>query len=96
VAEPSAQLSPTPEPAPTPDSQLVIKQVCLAEGEEIKDVVNEDWNINETGENGGNKNKVALGMRYVFPLENKVAVTFKCLPEDENLRTSLKDPKSKG
>jgi len=28
-------------------------------------------------------------MRYVFPLENKVAVTFKCLPEDENLRTSF-------
>jgi len=68
VAEPSAQLSPTPEPAPTPDSQLVIKQVCLAEGEEIKDVVNEDWNINETERTAETKNKVDFGDEICFPL----------------------------
>src|SRR4030042_2718315 len=58
-----------------------IEKVCLTD-EQIVSSTNEDWEIN-TGE-GWSKTKeaVKLGVKYVYPQENKVTVTFKCLPKD--------------
>ncbi len=86
VSEPSAQLSPTPE--------AEVEKVCLTD-EVIVDSKNEDWNTNEIEGYAETQGKVVLGTKYVFPLENKVTLTFKCLPKDESLRTSLKIQKIK-
>ena len=81
VSEPSAQLSPIPE--------VEVEKICLTD-EAIVDTKNEDWNINQVEGYAETKGKVALGTKYIFPLENNVTLTFKCLPKDESLRTSLK------
>ena len=57
---------------------------------EVKDSTNEDWNINLEEGYAESKENVKLGVRYVFPMENKVSITFKSLPKDESLRTKLK------
>lgn len=62
----------------------------MTDGQEIKDSVNEDWNIDNEKGIAETREKIKLGVKYIFPLENKVSVTFKCLPKDESLRTTLK------
>src|SRR4030043_794935 len=58
-----------------------IEKVCLTD-EQIVSSTNEDWEIN-TGEDWSKtKEAVKLGVKYVYPQENKVTVTFKCLPKD--------------
>ena len=69
----SGQIIPTPVP---------IEKVCLTEGQEIKDTTNENWEINLEQGWAQTKEPVKLGVRYLFPQENKVSVTFKCLPKD--------------
>ena len=69
----SGQLIPTPTP---------IEKACLTEGQEIKDSINEDWEINLEEDWAQTKEQVKLGVKYVFPQENKVSVTFKCLPQE--------------
>jgi len=86
TAEPSAELSPTPAPA--------VEKECLAD-QVILDSLNEDWNIDLEKGISETKEKVTLGVKYVFPQENKVTLTFKCLPKDVSLRTSLKIEKVK-
>lgn len=86
IEEPvSGQIAPTPTPTPAP--------VCLAEGQEIKETTNEDWNISLEEGWSQTKESVKLGVKYVYPQENKVTVTFKCLPKDGT--TSLKIEKVK-
>lgn len=69
----SAQIIPTPTP---------VEKVCLAEGQEIKDTTNDNWEINLNEDWSQTKESVKLGVKYVFPQENKVSVTFKCLPKE--------------
>lgn len=77
------------EPSASAVAKETVEKVCLI-GDEIKDTNNEDWIINEDGKSVITKEKIRLGVRYVFPKENKVSITFKCLPKDESLRTTLK------
>ena len=59
-----------------------IERVCLAEGQEIIETNNESWEINLEEGWAKTKEPVKLGVKYLFPQENKVSVTFKCLPKD--------------
>jgi uncharacterized repeat protein (TIGR01451 family) len=68
---------------------LVVEKECLTD-QSISDSKSEDWNIDLNNGTAETKEKIKLGVRYLFPLENKVSVSFKCLPKDEALRTSLK------
>lgn len=102
TAEPTStpELTPTPEPTPSEEplpgpppiaqTPAPIEKICLTDGQEIKDSVNEGWNIDDEKGIAETKEEVKLGVKYIFPLENKVSVTFKCLPKDESLRTTLK------
>ncbi|MDH7476567.1 MAG: SdrD B-like domain-containing protein [Microgenomates group bacterium] len=69
---------------------LTEEKICLKDDENIVDATVFDWEVNNLTKTGETKDKVRLGVRYIFPLENKVTVTFKCLPKDESLRTHLK------
>ena len=60
----------------------------LEDGAEIKDSVKEDWNVD--GEVAKTINKVKLGVKYIFPLDEEVSVTFTKLPELEEDRDYLK------
>jgi len=82
ISEVSAQLLPISEPE--------VEKVCLSDEIVIEDTKNEDFNIDNEKGTVETKEKVKLGVKYIFPLENKVTITFKCLPKDESLRTSLK------
>jgi len=86
---------PTTEITPTPIQPLTyFEKECIAVDQPIIDSSSEDWN-NPSPEIFETKEKVKIGVKYIFPGENKVTVTFKCLPKDENLRTSLKIEKVK-
>jgi uncharacterized repeat protein (TIGR01451 family) len=85
-----------PFPSATPLASLAnepVDKVCLSQGEEIKDTVNEDWEINFEEGWAKTKEPVKLGIKYLFPQENKVSVTFKCLPKEGT--TQLKIQKVK-
>ena len=60
----------------------------LEEGAEVKDSVKEDWSID--GEVAKTIEKVKLGVKYVFPLDEEVSVTFKKLPKLDEDRGYLK------
>lgn len=90
---PILETTPTVTPTITP-IEAISEKVCLT-NEQIKDTNNEEWNIDDNTGVSETKGKVQLGVRYVYPQESKVSVTFKCLPKDENLRTSLKIQKIK-
>ena len=82
VAESSATLAVS---EPQPDAKTY-----LSDGQTITDTVRNDWNINELDGTAETKEAVKLGVKYVFPLENRVTLTFKSLPADESLKTTLK------
>lgn len=97
----SPETTPVPEIIPEPIvtetpvlGATVLERVCLTD-QQIKDTTNEEWIIDDVNGISETKNKVQLGVKYVYPQENKVSVTFKCLPKDENLRTTLKIQKVK-
>jgi len=77
-----------------PDQQEIEKE-CLADHQSIIDSKDGDWNIDNEKGIAETKEKVKIGVKYLFPLENKVTITFKCLPKGENLRTPLKIQKVK-
>ncbi len=89
-ADGSTSAEPTPVPSPEPE----IEKVCLTD-QTITDTTNDNWNIDIEKGTAETKDKVALGVKYIFPQENKVTITFKCLPKDEGLRTQLKIQKVK-
>ena len=63
-----------------------IEKITLANGQPILDTVNTDWNIDEAAGTATTKESVKLGIKYIFPLDNRVTVTFSSLPADESLR----------
>ncbi len=63
---------------------------CLAEGTSITTGGDWIWKIDSATGMAETKEVVKLGMKYVFPQNNNVSVTFNCLPKDESLRTTLK------
>jgi len=63
-------------------------KICLAEGSDIVSSDRSDWSVD--GDTAETKNKVELGVKYVFPLDSKVSVTFMCLPASGDERTPLK------
>ncbi|EKD99541.1 MAG: hypothetical protein ACD_22C00235G0001, partial [uncultured bacterium] len=87
VAESSAMLV-------IPESQQ-IKKVYLSNDQTIIDTVSTDWVIDEVNGSAETKEAVKLGVKYVFPLNDKVALTFKSLPANESLRTTIKIVKVK-
>jgi len=72
-----------------------IEQECLTEGQAISDSVNENWDIDEENEIAKTKENVKLGVRYIFPEDEKVTVTFTCLPKNDEDRSPLKIQKVK-
>lgn len=73
----------------TPE-EVVVEQTCLTAQDKVEPSSNENWNINLDNNSSETKDKVQLGVKYVFPQENNVTLTFTCLPKDESLRTPLK------
>ena len=63
-------------------------KICLENGANIVSSQNSDWNVD--GSAAETKNKVELGVKYVFPGDDKVSVTFTCLPANSADRTTLK------
>jgi len=88
--DPAITEAPVQTPTPTPTSTSSIEQICLTDTDIIRDSVEIDWNYNSTEDLYETREKVQLGIKYIFPQENNVTVTFKCLPKDESLRTNLK------
>lgn len=68
----------------------VFEQECLADGQEILDTTNDNWNIDEEKGIAETKDKVKLGVKYIFPEDEKVSVTFSCLPKNEEDRSTLR------
>jgi hypothetical protein len=82
--------TPTETPAPEKPVDPVIKEVCLTANETITDSLAIDWNYDQEKDIYETKEKVKLGVKYIFPQENNVTVTFKCLPTNESLLSTLK------
>ncbi len=80
---------------PPEEEPAEVVGVCLEEGTELTQSVNDDWEINEEEGFAQTLNPVQLGVTYIYPQEEKVTVTFTCLPEDESLRSPLKIQKVK-
>lgn len=76
----------TPTPTPT---AIVSEKICLEE-QTINDSLIENWEIDDGNKSAQTKEPVNLGIKYIFPIDKSVTVTFKCLPKDESLRTPLK------
>ncbi len=74
---------------------IPVEQVCVTNDQQFSDTTNDSWNIDLEKGAAETKGSVQLGVKYQFPQENKVTVTFNCLPKDESLRTSLKIQKVK-
>ena len=90
---PVIEVTPTVLPTITPTPNPVVKeveQVCLSESDQIRNSVELDWNYDATNDIYETREKVQLGVKYIFPQDNKVTVTFSCLPKDELLRSTLK------
>ncbi|KKQ48796.1 MAG: hypothetical protein US68_C0024G0001, partial [Candidatus Shapirobacteria bacterium GW2011_GWE1_38_10] len=87
VSEPSATLI-------ILESQPVEK-VFLSADQTVVDTTSDNWNINESNGTAETKEVVKLGVKYVFPLNDKVTLTFKSLPANESLRTTIKIVKVK-
>jgi len=60
----------------------------LEEGAEVKGSVKEDWKVD--GEVAKTIEKVKLGVKYIFPVDEEVSVTFKKLPKLDEDRGYLK------
>ncbi|HOV30038.1 MAG TPA: Ig-like domain-containing protein, partial [Candidatus Dojkabacteria bacterium] len=61
----------------------------LEDGIEVVDTVDENWELNEEGFYE-TEEKVKIGIRYVFPENEKVTVTFKKLPASDDDRSTLR------
>jgi len=70
-----------------------VEKVYLSDGQTVTDTLSSEWNIDEN--TAETKEPVKLGVKYIFPLENKVTLTFKSLPANESLLTTIKITKVK-
>ncbi len=64
--------------------------ICLETESAFTRTTNNDWVINEKENFAQTLNSVQLGITYTYPQEERVTVTFTCLPKDENLRAPLR------
>lgn len=71
-------------------------KVCVDQVDNLLKSNNEDW-MDVFDEDGvliegakETRDPVKPGVKYEFPLENRVSVTFRCLPADEDLRKPLR------
>jgi len=87
--------TPTSTSTPSPTPTTAVKQICSTDQDPTRDSVALDWNYDSVNDFYETREKVQLGVKYIFPQENNVTVTFKCLPENESLRTNLKIKKVK-
>ncbi|MFZ2024984.1 MAG: SdrD B-like domain-containing protein [Microgenomates group bacterium] len=85
-ASPEATPTPIVTPEPTPE---VIEQTC-EQPPETRTTSIFDWSMNEFTRTAETTTKVELGVKYEFPGNHDVSVTFTCLPTDTEKRTSLK------
>ncbi|KKS29224.1 MAG: hypothetical protein UU90_C0011G0003 [candidate division WWE3 bacterium GW2011_GWD2_42_11] len=67
-----------------------IEKECLVEGTEITDSSAADWAVDSEKSYAETKEPVKLGVKYIFPIDNEVSVTFKCLPGKESDLLPLK------
>lgn len=74
----AASITETAEPLPT--------EQCLSAS--VTESDEGDWNV--SGDSATTKEKVALGVRYAFPLDENVTLTFTCLPTDSSKLSTLK------
>lgn len=79
-----------PSPEVAPEVLPPTEQECVIDNSQITQSQETDWDSNLEEGISTTKENVKLGVKYVFPQENKVSVTFKCLPKDESLRKPLK------
>ena len=63
---------------------------CLADGVEITDSPKEDWTVDSEKGYAETKEPVKLGVKYIFPEEEGVSVTFSCLPKNIDDRSVLR------
>ena len=88
----TSSATPTPAfmaPSPTPTPRIV-EQVCPVNGDVMRDSVELDWNYDCATDSYVTREKVQLGVKYIFPKENNVTVTFTSLPKDELYRSFLR------
>jgi len=63
---------------------------CLADGVEIVNSSNDEWTVDSEKGYSETKEPVKLGVKYIFPVEEGVSVTFSCLPKNEDDRSVLR------
>ncbi len=98
--DPTPEITPTvsDEPEPATAEELKSEEIekeCLSEGQEISSTTNEDWSVDSEKGLAETKEKVKLGVKYLFPEEEQVSVTFSCLPKNDEDRAALKIQKVK-
>lgn len=67
----------------------------LSKDSEVRDTNDSDWNLDEDEKYAETKDKVSIGVKYVFPFDDKVTLTFTKLPSNEEDRSNLKIEKVK-
>ena len=91
TSEPAVDETSGTEPAVVaeiPTTEPVKEYEVLTDGAEIKDSVEADWKVN--GDKAETKEIVKIGVRYIFPLDKDVTVTFTKLPNSDSDRSTLK------
>jgi len=63
---------------------------CLADGAEITNSSTADWTVDSEKGYAETKEPVKLGVKYIFPEEEGVSVTFSCLPKNVDDRSVLR------
>lgn len=81
-------LEPTLEPSLSPIPTPIPISICSNEIETV--LVDSNWNIDSQNHSAETVSAVELGTIYRFPFDDKVSLTFNCLPGDIDLRSSLK------
>lgn len=87
--EPAVEEIPTTLVEPViADGPVVEDTVCLSASVEGDSEGN--WHVDEENDTAETDEPVQLGVRYIFPLDKEVTVTFTCLPSDKSKRAPLK------
>ena len=93
---PVETITPTPTPdnsscvTPTPFINNEIEKESYNNGDPIRDSTELDWNYDANGDFYVTREKVKIGVKYIFPSDDQVSVTFKSLPKDDLYRSTLK------
>lgn len=88
-SDPAAQDVISPDAASTSQPATEEKgKICLKDSADIVSSEKSDWDV--SGNAAETKKQVELGVKYIFPLNDKVSVTFTCLPASSADRANLK------